>query len=657
VTVSSPPAMRAPSGPAVLGGSRRTLARLLAVVSVVVGGLMAMAGTAAAHPTLLFTDPPADSAIAEPPTSVTFVFNEAVTIGEGAIRVLGPDGRALSTEPPTTGRDGRAVLARLPGTGGRGEYRVQWRVTGTDGDVVEGEFGFVVGVAPAGASAAGTGAGIAWPTAVFRWLLFAGLAVALGGAAASRFTRSARDESAALPPVRPWLVPGGLLAAVGAGGLAAALVAGDGFEVLWRDRPGQIVVVELAASLLALLLGLWGRRGWSAAALLLVVAAEGVRSHAEVAVAGWGAVLTGVHLVAAAVWVGALLHVARAAWTWRPWPPAVRWVLLGYARMALWLVVAVVATGTISAMLLVPLPALTTTMYGRVLLVKLALVASAVGLAVLGRRALRGPDDRLGRLQRTTRLEGAALAGVLAVTATLVSAPPASAAQSVPAPAPVGIVVPIGDLAGQVGVSASASEGQIVVRLVTPRRGDYYGPPQRTEYQLTASLADPGGDQSALTFRDCGDGCFVAMADWAAGENLLSLRVAAEGWQGGTTAARVSWPPHPGDELVPAVAMAMRAAGEFEVFESVTSDTSQPMPEPILLRLDGETFLAGEPYASGEAPIAVQTSGGSQVRLAMGFPAERRFAALTLDDRGRIAEEMLTDPKHLVRRHFVYADH
>uniref|UniRef100_UPI001C605CA6 copper resistance CopC family protein n=1 Tax=Pseudonocardia nigra TaxID=1921578 RepID=UPI001C605CA6 len=199
----------------------RAFASLLVVGSVVVGGLLGTAGTAAAHPTLLFTDPAADTAVAEAPTLVTLVFNEPVSIGPDAITVLDSDGRVVPTDAPGSGRDGRAVLARFADPVGVGEYRVRWRVTGADGDLVEGEFGFVVGSAPAATSAGPSGTGISWPTAALRWLLFAGLAIGLGGAVADRFTTSARAENPALPPVRPWVAAGAGVAAAGAAGLAA----------------------------------------------------------------------------------------------------------------------------------------------------------------------------------------------------------------------------------------------------------------------------------------------------------------------------------------------------------------------------------------------------------------------------------------------------
>ena len=49
------------------------------------------AGTAAAHPTLLFTEPAADTAVPYAPQAITLMFNEQVSIGSDAIVVLDRD--------------------------------------------------------------------------------------------------------------------------------------------------------------------------------------------------------------------------------------------------------------------------------------------------------------------------------------------------------------------------------------------------------------------------------------------------------------------------------------------------------------------------------------------------------------------------------------
>ncbi|WP_051399894.1 CopD family protein [Haloechinothrix halophila] len=175
-------------------------------------------------------------------------------------------------------------------------------------------------------------------------------------------------------------------------------------SALWDSGPGLVVLTHAAGFGLALVLFALRRRMWALLPLVAVPVAEGVGSHSNVELPIAGAALTGVHLAAAALWVGTLLHVGCAALLWRSWRGAVRWVLVSYARMAAWVFVLVVATGLTMALLLVPLPALTTTAYGQSLLVKLGLVAMAAGLALAGRWALR--RQRLGRVTKTVRVGG-----------------------------------------------------------------------------------------------------------------------------------------------------------------------------------------------------------------------------------------------------------
>ncbi len=461
---------------------------LIVALAAMLGGAV----PASAHPTLLFTDPAADTAVPDSPTLVTLVFNEAVTVGARAVTVDDSDGRQVPLGATTTALGGRVVTADPTGILQPGTYLVRWQVTGSDGDLVDGEFRFAVGTAISGAGTASGGQPISWAAAALRWLLFAGLALALGGVVGERFTTSARVEKPALPGLRSWVVPGVLGGLAGVVGLAAVLVTDTGTaSTLWQNRPGQLLLAEAAG--LAVALGLAGIRrcSWAVVPLVVVVAAaEGLRSHANVAAPGWGALLTGVHLAAVAIWVGALVHVARAGFAWRQERPAMRWVLSGYLRLSAWVFVIVVGTGTITALLLVPLSALLTTTYGQVLLVKLGLVALAGGLALTARLAMR-QSDRLDRVRTLARVESSVLVGVLVVSAVLVSAPAAGSQPPTPPP-PRGPVVPLGTLAGQVGVSAAASEGQLVVRLSTPRRGDYYDPSRNRTTHCPANSPPTG---------------------------------------------------------------------------------------------------------------------------------------------------------------------
>jgi copper transport protein len=625
---------------------------MLAVLS------LAGAGTAAAHPTLLFTDPAANTAVPVAPQAITLMFNEPVTIGADALVVLDKDGRPMPTGVATTARGGQVVSARPAAPLPPGSYTARWRATGTDGDLVEEEFRFGVGYALTAAASGANGSSIAWLSAGLRWLLFAGFAIAFGGLIAQRFTTSARAQNPRLPPVRS-LIVGALLAALaGAAGLAAQLVADAGrVSVLWRGGSGAIVSVEAAGLLAALALLGARRRAWALVPLLVVVGAEGWRSHAHTAAGGWGALLTAVHLAAAAIWVGALVHTTRAVLTWRSEPAAVRWVLNSYMRLAAWTFAVVISTGVVSALLLLPLSLVFSTDYGRVLVVKLVLVTAAAAFALTARSIQRN-EARIPKLPRVIRAESLTLVAVLALSATLVSTAPVRGAVQPAPPEPRGPVLALGTLAGQIGVAVAASDGQLVVRLSAPRRGDYYAAEPDRHYSLSGRFGRPDGANAALAFRACGQGCFVANAAWGDGDNVLSLAAGAQDARGAPVSLLVPWPTLPGgDDLARAVA-ATRTAGEITVYESVTSDPTAGAVEPTPLDLSAEFFISQEPYAAGSAPQAVRISGGgAATRLALGYPAASTSVLLTLDQAGRIADETLTDPSHLVTRGIVYPDH
>jgi copper transport protein len=638
-------------------GLRRAAGVLSVFVGLAILGLGA-AGTAAAHPTLLFTEPAADTAVSDAPQAITLMFNEQVSIGPDAIVVLDKDGRTVPMGAATTARGGQVVTARPAAPLPPGSYTVRWRVTGTDGDLVEEEFRFGVGYALTAAAPGSEQPPIGWLSAALRWLLFAGFAVAFGGLIGERFVVSARAENPRLPAPRS-AITGALAAALaGTAGLAAqALVDAGRVTVLWRDGSGVVVSIEAAGLAVALALVWLRRRTWALLPLLIVVAAEGWRSHAQTAAPGWGALLTGAHLAAAATWIGALVATTLAVLAWRHEPAAVRWVVSSYMRLALWTFVVVIGTGVASALVLLPLSDVFTTDYGRVLLVKLGLVVTATALALTARTVQRS-EARIPKLARVIRGESLTLVAVLALSATLVSTTPATGAVQTAPPEPRGPVLPLGALAGQIGVAVAASDGQLVVRLATPRRGDYYAAQPDVRYALSGRVGRPTGDDRPLTFRGCGQGCFVAATDWADGENVLSLSAGADTAKGGSVSLLVPWPTLPGaDELARAVA-ATRAAGDITVYEAVTSDTTTGSGEPKPLNVTAEFFVSQEPYAAGSAPQAVRLAGGTRAtRLALGYPAASINVLLTLDRTGRIVDETLTDPRHLVTRRIVYPEH
>ncbi len=292
--------------------SARTLRRGIVVASVLMTGMLLGAQPASAHPTLLVTDPAADTAVADSPHAITLVFNEAITIGPTALTLLDAGNRPLPLGVAHLARGGHLLTAALPITLHPGVYEVRWRVTGSDGDLVEEQFPFGVGATILGLGSGSTPS-ISWPDAALRWLRFGGIAVSAGALVGRRFTASARRMKPALVTIRPWVLPGAVVAVLGVAGLVVVLILGAGSAAaLWQGRAGRLLIVEGLALLVAVTLALIRKPAWTSAPLLIVVAAEGVRSHANVADPGWGAVLTGIHLAAAAIWVGTLLYVTRA---------------------------------------------------------------------------------------------------------------------------------------------------------------------------------------------------------------------------------------------------------------------------------------------------------------------------------------------------------
>jgi copper transport protein len=206
---------------------RRGAAVLGVLVALAALGVGA-AGSAAAHPTLLFTDPAADTAVPVAPQAITLMFNEPVTIGSDAVVVLDKDGRGMPIGSATTTRGGQLVTARPAAPLPPGSYTVRWRAIGTDGDLVEEEFRFGIGYALTAAAASSIGSSIAWLSAALRWVLFAGFAIAFGGLIAERFTSSARAENPRLPALRSWIAGALLAALAGTAGLAVQVVADAG---------------------------------------------------------------------------------------------------------------------------------------------------------------------------------------------------------------------------------------------------------------------------------------------------------------------------------------------------------------------------------------------------------------------------------------------
>ncbi len=272
-------------------------------------------------------------------------------------------------------------------------------------------------------AATGLTSPVTWETAVARWLLFAGLSIALGGLAGRGLARQYKGNfPAPLPP--PWALRGSLLGVAASAWLA--LIAAGLVHVgrLTSSTAGAIAGVEFVLFLLAAGLLRLGQPRLAVLPLLGVVAAEGIRAHPESIIPVAGALITYCHLLPAAIWAGMLVYVLRTAIAWRYHPDDLRGLMRLYAIAAGWLFAILVTTGVISALVLVPLRSLLTTTYGRVLIVKAVLVATTAGLAVAGQVWLRRRPAPGAGPALVTKIECGTIAAILAVTGLLTALTP-----------------------------------------------------------------------------------------------------------------------------------------------------------------------------------------------------------------------------------------
>ena len=369
---------------------------------------VATAGPAAAHATLVSTEPADGARLETMPAQVTLEFSEGVSLGAGYARVLSSGGERVDTG--TASVDGGVLaIPLLPGLPDDG-YLVTYRVVSDDSHPIPGAFSFVVGdgeLVPAGAAAADTTDPVVsrlLPAA--RWLGFAGLALAIGvpvlalvcwpggwGSARLRLLAGGGAVAVAIASLLTFLLQGpyaaatGLATALNPDLLAATVGSGAGWAVLTRGA--------MALALAAVLLPSWRRgaapsiprravAGALAAGLVVSTAATG---HP---VAGpWPGLAVAaavVHVAAMAVWLGGLTGLVLSVL--RPPVPAtdLAAIFTPWSRLAFGAVVGLVLSGTVQAVREVGSPtALVSTTYGWVLVAKLALVAVLLGAAGVSR--------------------------------------------------------------------------------------------------------------------------------------------------------------------------------------------------------------------------------------------------------------------------------
>lgn len=637
--------------------------------------LVACAPAAEAHSFLVRTSPQAGERLAAPPSAITLRFSEPIVLGSPELAVRPIHGGRLAVGPARLEDNGLIVQAGLPRLE-QGIYLVSWEVLASDGHVSAGEFAFAVG--PGGTLPTTSGQGLAsvsWLGAVATLLFLAGLVVAVGGLASEVvvWRPALRGHGLAVPlaPVRLGLGVS-LLGAI----LQLALLAGGqrragrgaawdrgAWEAALATRPGALAAAQII--LLAQGLLLVGRRPlriWALLPLAGVVAASALRGHSGLAPQWWAAPANALHLALGAVWIGALVHLVVVLRALAPAErrPAVAAAAGRYAQLAILVVPPVLAFGVVTALAeLRRLGDLVATSYGRVLLVKLLLVAGGLAVALAARlRALPATGQRLGRLRRLTRIEAGILLGAVGASALLTSvAPPLSAAAraDVLGPPPLtGPVVRSAALAGQLAVHLAAAEGQVQIRVLAP------GGEPAAEAQAAVELHKTRGTTAyprgkSLYPRSCGAGCFTMGLGWEAGVTQLTVAVSGSSSPGGTATMTVRWPPGPdASGVLERVVRAMRAQPTVRLREQVTSGPGAT-GRPAVATFSGRRFMALELYAAGGAgDVRLSPAAGGSRELSFYLPGSDIWYRLWVDAKDRLRREVIVNPGHRIDRTFAY---
>jgi copper transport protein len=456
---------------------------LAAVLAIAVA--LVPAGTASAHAELEASNPADGSIVAQAPRSVTLTFTEGVSVRPDGVRVVDADGTRVDSSKAAA--SGSVVRVPLKGNLAKGSYLVSWRVISADGHPVRGAFSFSIGKATrlaAGLSQSVFSGSADKPyeiaAGVMRALAYIGALAAAGLVVMGTILRR-EDEPTPVTRLTACAASIGLIGVLGQIPIQASLATGEGIGAITESGVLSLAIIDgvgWATLVSALgLLGILVAVGLPFKAIPRAVALTGaVLAPLGFAITGHsrtmspalvGYVADVVHLLAGAAWLGGLLALvritrARAAEGDEYGAATAVAEFSGWAGLIL---TAVIVAGTAMAWIEVGgWHALTTTTYGKVLLIKVGVVALVVVGAAWNRFKLvplaheaEADDDPSVRSWHTVvsivRLEAIGLVVVLALTAGLVNITPAKAAVG---HGPVTVDAPLG--AGSVEVTVDPAK-------------------------------------------------------------------------------------------------------------------------------------------------------------------------------------------------------
>ncbi|MEU9267725.1 copper resistance protein CopC [Streptomyces sp. NPDC048251] len=384
----------------------------------VTGALLAGAGPASAHAALTGSDPAQGVVVDKAPTQVSLTFSETVSMNDDSLRVLDPKGTRVDTGKPSE-VSGTTYAVQLHSGLPDGTYTVTYQVVSADSHPVAGAYTFSIG-SPSKTSVsvsdqeAGGGV-VGWLYGFGRYASYAGFIVMAGGAA---FVLACWQRGTGVQVLQRLVVTGWVAMTAATlfllllrGSYTSSGKVGDVFDLdllgeVLQTKTGAALVSRLlllsaAALFIAVLFGAYDKReGEEKRDLTFGLAIGGTVVAAGLA-ASWAMAehaSTGVqpgiampvdvlHLLAVATWLGGLTALLVALYRAPADRPVDAPAARRFSRLAFGSVLVVVATGTYQSWRqLGSWSAFTDTRYGRLLLLKIGLVALLVGIAWISRR-------------------------------------------------------------------------------------------------------------------------------------------------------------------------------------------------------------------------------------------------------------------------------
>ena len=438
-----------------------------------------------AHARLERTDPPGNSRLTRVPRELRLTFTEAPEVAVSSIALIGADSQAVALgEIRASAESSRVLVAPVLGPMREGPYLVRWRTATADGHPLSGTFTFFIERGAEGLMTPSTSdsprqatpldtAPVAPPVeashdtarsvgyVIIRWVTLASLVLSLAAPifvllVLPRSWTAGDDLSRVVVPVtrervrRLGFVASATLLLTEVARLSAQSIALNGLTgamdpsrlgaLLGRTVWGQAWLVQTVAAMALLVTLVVARRrptAWKLALLLCVplAASASLSGHAASSKTGvlLAASLDAVHILGAAAWLGGLAMIVLAAMPAlpamsAPRAPALSALVNAFSPVALACGALVVLSGVVAAALNFNSPnELFATDYGRVLVIKVALVSIALGAGAYNWRRVRPALERgagVDSLHRSGSLELAASVVILLVTAILIATPP-----------------------------------------------------------------------------------------------------------------------------------------------------------------------------------------------------------------------------------------